>query len=322
MKIKIASKVSMIAISITAIVLCLGAYIWHEEHRPHILEMYVFDTKGGPSIFIRTPNDRRIIIGGGANSDIVRSLSGVLPFYSRSIDMVVAAHPDGAHVTGLIDVINRYEVGKVIMPSVTLDSISLASTTDVVYDTFTNAVSQRNIPIEKAGMGDRIVLDQSPSIGESNSNTELISDVTGDILFPAVATSSRARRRSSDDFAYSKTSAPEIIMRISYGATSIFILGDATPKVQRFIVATHPDQDLQSDVLVTDTNASAANISAELVSRVAPHYLVYSKATTNNPHSTADPFFSLLYNQRFNVREKGIVKVVSNGSDLKVQNSP
>ena len=107
---KIASKPLIVVAAVGAVALGLGGYVWKEENRPAILEVYVFSLSSGRSIFIRTPEDKRILIDGGGNSDIVDELTQILPFYSRRIDAVVATNSEGNNVSGLIDVLNRYIV--------------------------------------------------------------------------------------------------------------------------------------------------------------------------------------------------------------------
>lgn len=105
-----------------------GAYAWHESAQPHVFELYVFDTPGMPSVFIRTADDRRILVNGGANSEVVHRLTELLPFYSRHIDEIVATNDDPKNVTGLIEALNRYEIGSVLLPS--------ATSTDPAYGVF------------------------------------------------------------------------------------------------------------------------------------------------------------------------------------------
>lgn len=104
-------KVASIVILITA---GIGAYVWHVSQRPSVLEVYVFDTPGVASIFIRTPSDKRILINGGSNADIVRRVTKILPFYSRRIDFVIASDTQDKTINGLRDITDRYDVNKII----------------------------------------------------------------------------------------------------------------------------------------------------------------------------------------------------------------
>src|SRR5579862_8559455 len=123
---KVARKPVLILAACASAAAGVGAYAWLESKRPPILEEYVFDEPGAPAMLVRTPEDARVLVDGGSNADVIRRLTSVLPFYSRHIDMVVATAPDAAHVTGLIDVLERYDVGKAVIPSVDLASAGLS----------------------------------------------------------------------------------------------------------------------------------------------------------------------------------------------------
>ena len=131
------------------IIIIVGLYIWSISQLPIGLEFYVFDTKGEPSYFIRTPDDERILINGGANSGIIRYLTDVIPFYSRRIDKVIITSDDANNVTGLVDVINRYKVGSIIIPKILAKEAGFSSSTDKIYETFIDSVNKLKIPVEK-----------------------------------------------------------------------------------------------------------------------------------------------------------------------------
>ena len=54
------------------------------------------------------------LIDGGPDNSVLQKLSGVMPFYDRSIDMVILTHPDSDHSTGILDVLGSYEVGLIL----------------------------------------------------------------------------------------------------------------------------------------------------------------------------------------------------------------
>ncbi|MFH1711787.1 MAG: MBL fold metallo-hydrolase [Patescibacteria group bacterium] len=76
------------------------------------LAVWIFDVGQGDAIFIDAP-EAQILIDGGPSSDILEKLSQIMPFWDRSIDVVINTHPHADHVTGLNYVLERYEVGEV-----------------------------------------------------------------------------------------------------------------------------------------------------------------------------------------------------------------
>ncbi len=126
----------------------VAAYVWHISMRPAAFELFVFDTPGAPSIFIRTEEDRRILVHGGANSDIVRRVTELLPFYSRRIDTLVALDDDPKHVTGLIDVLSRYEIGSVVL--------GMATSSNPTFGVFLQRIAEKGVATSSISSGDTI----------------------------------------------------------------------------------------------------------------------------------------------------------------------
>lgn len=334
---KIMSKPVLIGVMFMVLTCGIAGYAWREEHRKPILEIYVFDLKSGSSVFVRTPDDKRILVDGGANSEVIRELTAILPFYSRRIDMIIATNAYGKD-SGLIDVLERYSVDKVVVPAISLQSIGLASSTDQIYAAFLDTIKRLKVPIDEVSAGD--VLDFGQKIGGQ--------PVKADILFPVSPTSisSGAATSSRLTFQYSNASAPEIILKISYGKTSVMLLGNATPKVQKYLVSAASSSDLlgfnplsfnplgsnslHANVLVIPHSPSAGSLSRELMNKMRPEYLVYSQAVTASSkrsvmakdslakNKKVDPLYFILNDRRFNIKENGTVKIESDGMTLKV----
>ncbi len=315
MKTKSFIKPIIVVAGITIASSTLGAYYWRQEHRQPILEVYIFAPKSGRSIFIRTPEDNRILIDGASNSEIIRYISEILPFYSRRIDMVIATNDAGKNVGGLIDVIQRYEVGDIYLPKHTLDSLGLTSSTDQIYETLVQTAKESNINMETIARGRTLSLD---------SKTKL------EVLFPA----------DPANFSYSKASSPEILFNISYGITNVLFAGSASPKVQKYIASstlvttttttitstiTSPVKQA-SDVLIVSHSALPNYVSSEFIDKFQPSYLIYSKNITKNQVSydtgktkkKTDPLQYLSPENRFNIRENSGVKIESDGANLKI----
>src|SRR4030042_6712560 len=77
------------------------------EGRVHLK---LYDVGQGDSIFVRTASGFRILIDGGPDNKVVEYLGKDLPFYSRRIDLLILTHPEADHLTGLIDVVKRYQI--------------------------------------------------------------------------------------------------------------------------------------------------------------------------------------------------------------------
>lgn len=74
------------------------------------LHLVFCDVGQGDAIFIRTATQADILIDGGPDDKVLECLSRHMPFWDRSLDLVIMTHPDADHSTGLISVIKRYQV--------------------------------------------------------------------------------------------------------------------------------------------------------------------------------------------------------------------
>lgn len=59
-------------------------------------------------------NNKTILIDGGPDNLVIRELGKYLPFYQRRLDYIILSHYHDDHITGLIEIIKRYQVGEII----------------------------------------------------------------------------------------------------------------------------------------------------------------------------------------------------------------
>ncbi len=313
------SKPILIAATASVVASGVGAYVWHMQQRPQILEVYVFSLKSGRSMFIRTPDDQRILVDGGGNSQVIKHLTDIIPFYSRRINAIIITNTDGKNVSGLIDVIDRYIVDKVYLPKFTVGNLGLASTTDRIYEVFIETIKNKDIQIDDISAGEKLVLgrDVSDLYLQKDSQQK---NVVASIIFPV----------KPNEFDYSKASSPEILFNILYGKNSVLFAGDASKKVQKFIASSSPTIIEKTDALIVSHSAIPGNMSQELMNLVRPDFLIYKKSVTSQSASISksasakkkivvDPLAAVLEDQRFNLNEIGTIKIVSDGITVKVQ---
>jgi len=79
------------------------------------LRVSFLDVGQGDSIFVRTPDDYFILIDGGPSMSVLEKITDVMPRYNRTIDLVVLTHPHADHVNGLVEVLKRYDVRRLMI---------------------------------------------------------------------------------------------------------------------------------------------------------------------------------------------------------------
>ncbi len=79
------------------------------------LHVAFLDVGQGDAILIQTPRGRQILVDGGLYpSRLNDRLGRQMPFWDRTLDLVVATHPDADHITGLPGVFDRYRVDRLV----------------------------------------------------------------------------------------------------------------------------------------------------------------------------------------------------------------
>jgi len=256
--------------------------------------------KGGQAIFIRTPEDKRILINGGSNSEIIRRVSSLLPFYSRRIDTLIATDTQGKNVTGLIDMTRRYQVDHARIPGVTLTSLGLASTSDPIHKSFLATLKEHKVSIQEVFAGDTFLLD---------------SVVKAHVLFPV----------SSEEFSYSKASGPEVVINVSYGSTAFLFTGSVSKKVQKYIAtSTLLERSQAHQVLIVSKSGSPDDLSSEFLEKLSPEYFIFSKNVSTSPSkapsqkTSEQPLDRIDRESRLNIQDTGTIKLTSDGETVTV----
>ncbi len=78
------------------------------------LHIVACDVGQGDAILI-TYGTTQILTDGGPDNSVLTCLGHYMPFWDHEIELVISTHPDADHATGLIDVLQAYEVDKVLI---------------------------------------------------------------------------------------------------------------------------------------------------------------------------------------------------------------
>lgn len=222
----------------------LSVYIYHWEYRKPVLDVYFFSLNKGRAVFIRTPQNKTILVGGGQNSEIIRELTKVMPFYKRKIDYLVLPSATPAQIGGLIEVVDRYEVDSLVMPKI--------MATSTVLDMLMKNIRKKKIHTEEVEGGDILKIEDG---------------LVANILFP------------NTDFKFNKTSLPELGLSVVYGSTGVFLIGNLSKTVQKDIanqLEVKTDQNL-----VEFYNSGGENkASADLIDKIKPKFIFTTKEKT------------------------------------------
>ncbi|HVM73956.1 MAG TPA: MBL fold metallo-hydrolase [Candidatus Paceibacterota bacterium] len=240
----------IVGVAIVVLAIIAGS-IWSaaiHEDRHGMLTVSFLDIGQGDAVFIQAPSGRTVLIDGGPDAGVLRKLSKELPWYQRTIDVVIPTHPDADHITGLIDVLERYKVSYVIQSSV------LGSTP--VWNTLENTIAdaaKKRTQVITATRG------QVVDLGDG-AYLEVLSP---DRSVPNIDTNDGC-----------------VVTRLVYGKTSFMLSCDAPSNIETYLVYLD-GKNLHSDVLKAGHHGSKTSSSPLFVGFVSPSYAVYSRGCDN-----------------------------------------
>jgi len=227
-------------------------FIWSavfEQVDDNILEVTFFDVGQGDSIFIETSNGKQILIDGGPDKSVLEKLSQTMPFYDRTIDLVILTHPDADHLTGLIEVLEYYKIGGILTSGLEKDTI--------VYQEWREMIEQKNIPLTLAQAGQKIILQEN---------------IILEILWPDQSLISSYSEPSNN---------VSVVGRLVYGDIEILLTGDIENKVENILVRQLAEQDIQSDILKLAHHGSKTSTSYNFFKAVNPEIGIISVGQNN-----------------------------------------
>lgn len=234
---RIAAVVVLLLASL-AVQLMLSGRLFH----PDRITVWVFDIGQGDAIFIDAP-DAQVLIDGGPDDEILEKLSTVMPFWDRSIDVVINTHPHADHVMGLDYVLERYAVGEVWVSGQEYDSDAFAYFKELEKNEWTLVHAGDDMDL---GDGARL-----------------------DVLWPDIDVEGKILESTHDG---------NVVTEVTYGNTTILLTGDFEADRERQIL----DELDHVDVLKVGHHGSETSTSWELLQDITPDYAVISVGEGND----------------------------------------
>lgn len=213
-----------------------------------VLRVAVLDVGQGDAIYIESPTGERIVIDGGPDDSLLRELPRVMPFFARSIDVIIESHPHADHIAGFVSLIERNGVGVFIEPGI-------PATTEEMK-TFLSTVSKTHV---------------SHYIARRGMWLEIGGGAVLRVLAPDFDTTHLPEKKIHDGM---------LVVQLIYGSTKVLFMGDADKALENRLVALE-GRALKSDVLKVGHHGSRTSTGDTLVSYVSPQYAVISLGKRN-----------------------------------------
>jgi competence protein ComEC len=212
------------------------------------LHVSVLDVGQGDAILIQTPNGQDILIDGGPSPRAISlALGEKLPFWDRTIDLIMLTQPQADHLTGLLEVLNKYDVGFIIEPGIEYSSET--------YREWSKLVEGKGIRRQIAHSGQKI---------NPGSGLEI------DVLNPPES----LLQGGSDN-----VNNNSLVLRLNYNEVSFLFAADIGLEAERVLIAQRAN--LKSTALKVAHHGSKTSTSSEFLSVANPKVAAISAGSSN-----------------------------------------
>ena len=214
---------------------------------PQKLRVSFLDVGQGDAILIQTPSGKSMLVDGGRSNVILERLTNEMSYFNRDIDVMVATHPDADHVTGLIPVLEKYNVKKIVT--------SPAEGDTKIFSNLTKNIENENADIYIAESGDEINFHDG---------------VIAKILYPSK--NYIANKKDTNDASVS--------MQIIFGNETFLLTGDLSSKREGELIVNGLNKNIT--VYKAGHHGSKTSSGEQLLSYIRPEYAVISAGENNS----------------------------------------
>lgn len=269
---------------------CLNILAWlvvFDLQRARFLEVIFFDVGQGDVIFIENPQRNQILIDGGPSSLILEKLGQSLPFYDRSLDLIILTHPEKDHLVGLIEVLKRYRVENILW-------------TGVIRDT----------PEYKEWI--RLIKNEKTKIKIAQADQKIkASNAIMKILYPF---------ENLEGQEFENTNDTSIVAKLIFNQNSFLFTGDLSKSGERKLI--EKKVDIDSDVLKVGHHGSKTSSGEEFIKEVSPEIAIIQVGRDNpyhHPHSEV-----LETSEKYGIKilrtdKDGDIKIISDGLNYQIK---
>lgn len=276
-----------ILISLMIGILLLGTLLYAQSNK-NIATIAFLDIGQGDAIFIEAPNRKQVLIDAGPDSGVVRALSQVMPFWDRSIDIIIPSHADKDHIGGFPEVLRRFVI------DVVYDTQNTASTS--IYQTYARDRDDEHAFVSTATYSDTIILDGDEGVYLR-------------VLYPDQDVSDLERNDSST------------VIQFVYGDIEILLTGDAGRMVEEYLVYEYGPY-LQSEILKAGHHGSRTSSSSLFFEFVQPEYVIISAGENNSyghPHQEVVELIERSGAQMLETSQEGTIVFETDGEEIWVK---
>ncbi|OGH46840.1 MAG: hypothetical protein A3B47_01745 [Candidatus Levybacteria bacterium RIFCSPLOWO2_01_FULL_39_24] len=276
---------------------CIFVYqnIIYNDKKLHVV---ICNVGQGDAIFVRTPSGSDILIDGGPDDSVLNCLGKHMPFWDRTLELVMLSHPHTDHFMGLFSVLQNYKV-------TAFASENLSNKT-TGFSNLMDKIKTQNIPIKFLFAGDRFVLKDGIMLKIVGPTQEFLN-----------RTSPGGTIGESSEFASLETLVKyKKFSVLLTGDSQVAELGDILPPTLR------GQDDIPLSVLQVPHHGSRFGLTADILDVLSPKLAVISVGK-NNKYGHPTPFILDLLKsaniKTLRTDQIGDIEIVSDGASWKTR---
>jgi competence protein ComEC len=247
------------------------------------------DVGQGDAILIQQGNQQILVDGGPSPQAINLALGKNMPFWDRTIDLLILTHPDDDHLSGLVEVLQRFQVKRVLYPDLAYPSLG--------YEEWLRLIEEKDIKQTKARAGQQITLGGAV-IKVLHPQITLLTGTGSDI------------------------DNNSLVLRLSAGNVSFLLTADISKEAEFKLIADRAD--LRSTVLKVAHHGSDTSTSPEFLAVVNPQVAIISVGADNKFGHPSKKVLDRLKNRIgseniYRTDQQGTIEFITDGKRLWVE---
>lgn len=266
------------------------------------LHLIVCDVGEGDAILLQKKS-YQVLIDGGPNDKVLKCLSDHLPFWDKTVELVINTHQDKDHLAGLNYVIERYDINQIVINSLAPDT--------EVFKKFQEKVREKKITVYSPQAGDKL------KVEEMEFEVLWPREKLGDLSLWQKDLASADYEKTSQVLGVfdAKINNTSIALWLSYKDFEAFLPGDIDKEVEGRI-----EIPKFAEVLKVPHHGSKNSSSKDFLEKVKPQLSIISVGKNSFGHPTEETLERLekIGSQILRTDKEGEIEVVSDGKSWQV----
>ncbi len=167
-----------LVLGLAIIFIVLGILFILESQKVGKPRLIFCDIGQGDGMLIVTPKGKQVVVDSGPGTKIVDCLAENMPFWDRTIEMMILTHAQQDHMEGQVEIFNRYKVERVVWSGV--------ENTTALFNQWQKLLEAEKSEVHLARAGDSIQIGPH-SLGQLSQGSTLfrVQPLRLDVLWPS-----------------------------------------------------------------------------------------------------------------------------------------